>query len=244
MKKANRFEQVAGFIMGKGFYIALVLCFAAIGVSGYYLVNVFGQQEQPPQQAVTGQAQVQVPIQGEKPIQPPAPDRIVNPPEVEKPAPAEPQPEPEPEAATAAEPEPARPVYTWPVKGEVMRDFSLEVLAYDETMGDWRTHSGLDIAAAAGTRVLALGSGTVKRVYHDELMGTAVVIDHGQGLESSYYNLTAKPTVAEGDSVVTGTVIGAVGDTAAAESGLPAHLHFEMSYDGRAIDPIEYLPQY
>ena len=242
MKKTNWFGKAGSFILGKGFYIALALCFAVIGVSGYYLVSVFSAGQPPVEQPVTGPARVEVSILPEKPDQPPAPERIQNPPAPSK---AE-QPKPRPKAQP--EPEPvqptAKPVYTWPVKGEIFSDFSLEVLAYDETMGDWRTHSGLDIAAAEGTRVLAMGSGTVKRVYEDDLMGTAVVIDHGQGLESGYFNLTAKPVVAEGDAVVTGTVIGAVGDTAMAESGRPSHLHFEVTFDGRPTDPIDYLPQY
>ena len=136
------------------------------------------------------------------------------------------------------------PVYTWPVKGEIVSNFSLEVLAYDETMGDWRTHSGVDISAQKGTRVLAMSRGTVRRVYEDELMGTTVVIDHGEGLVSYYQNLSESPTVAEGDAVVTGTVIGAVGDTAIAEGGRPSHLHLEVSLDERPVDPVSYLPQY
>ncbi len=239
MKKLGK---LGSFILGKGFYIALTLCFAVIGVSGYYLVSVFSAAQPPAEQPVTGPARVEVSVLPEKPNQPPAPERIQNPPPSPKeqaPAPKpEPKPDPEPAQPTA------KPVYTWPVKGEIFSDFSLEVLAYDETMGDWRTHSGVDIAAEAGTRVLAMGNGTVKQVYEDDLMGTAVVIDHGQGLESRYFNLTEKPVVSEGDAVVTGTVIGAVGDTAIAESGRPSHLHFEVVFDGKQVDPINYLPQY
>ena len=164
-----------------------------------------------------------------------------NPPEqTQDPAP-KPEPEPEPEPQPASPP-PA--VYTWPVKGEILSSFSLEVLAYDETMGDWRTHSGVDIAAAVGTRVMALRAGTVSRVYEDDLMGTAVVIDHGDGLVSSYYNLSPKPTVSEGDQVSTGTVIGSIGETALAEIGRPSHLHLELALNGRQVDPIGYLPKY
>lgn len=249
MKRTKVLERLGSFILGKGFYIALALCFAVIGVSGYYLVSVFRSGQAVTPQPVTGPARMEVPVQPEKPVQQPAPERDRTPAVPDR---SQTRQEPEPQAqpkkeepVAAAQPvQPARPVYTWPVKGEVSSDFSLEVLAYDETMGDWRTHSGIDISAALGTRVLAMGSGTVKQVYTDDLMGTAVIIDHGQGLESGYYNLTAKPVVAEGDEVVTGTVIGAVGDTAIAEAGRPAHLHFELTFDGRQIDPMEYLPQH
>lgn len=256
MKKTTVFKRVGDFLLGRGYYIALALCVATIGISGYYLVSVFNSGEQPPDpQQVSGGAQVVIPDdQGE---QPPLPDKSGMPqmdeykvPELQQDEPAVQQTgEPEQQGTGkpgdgGAEAAAHTPVYTWPVKGEVFSQFSLEVLAYDETMGDWRTHSGLDIAAAEGTRVLAMSSGTVLKVYEDDLMGTTVVIDHGEGLHSRYQNLTGKPTVSEGDVVVTGTVIGAVGNTAIAELNRPSHLHLEVTLEGREVDPVSYLPQY
>ena len=246
MKQNGFVKKLGDFIMGKGFYIALLLCVATIGVSGYYLYNeIRGAQAQV--DPVGGQAQVVVPNPIEGQAKPPEITQTApNKQETVKP---KPQPKPatesdKPKAEATNAPVEAPPVYTWPVKGEVFSDFSLEVLAYDETMGDWRTHSGVDIAAAVGTRVLALSNGTVTKVYEDDLMGTSVVIDHGEGLVSTYQNLAAQTTVAQGDSVVTGTVIGAVGDTAIAESGRPPHLHLEVMRDDRAVDPVDFLPQY
>ena len=135
-------------------------------------------------------------------------------------------------------------MFTWPVEGTVIAGFSVEALAYSETMGDWRTHEGLDIAAELGTRVLAAANGTVSAIYEDDLMGTVVEIDHGQGgLMSRYANLAAAPTVSVGDAVTTGAVIGAVGETAAAESGRQAHLHYALLKEGYPVDPADYLPQ-
>ena len=68
------------------------------------------------------------------------------------------------------------------------------------------------------------------------------VIRHRDGLESVYANLAATPTVAVGDQVVVGQVIGAVGDTALCEIGQPSHLHFAITADGVAVDPLDYLP--
>lgn len=252
MKKSTLFQRVGGFVMGKGFYIVLFLCVATIGISGYYLVSVFNSGADPTPQPVSGGAQVVIP--NDEGVQPPIPDKSGVPQLDEYDLP-----EPDENASSGKEEGPeqndapqdsqptavvAPPVYTWPVKGEIVSNFSLEVLAYDETMGDWRTHSGVDISAEKGTRVLAMSSGTVSRVYEDDLMGSTVVIDHGEGLVSYYHNLTQSPTVSEGDAVVTGTVIGAVGDTAIAESGRPAHLHLEVSLDERPVDPVDYLPQY
>ena len=134
-------------------------------------------------------------------------------------------------------------VYTWPVKGAVLRDFSVEVLSPDPTMGDWRTHGGLDISAPLEGKVLAMCDGTVAEVRQDGLMGMTVVIDHGEGLTSTYCNLAAEVEVGEGDAVKTGTVIGTVGDTAIAEVGLVSHLHLEVCLNGDAVDPLDYLPE-
>ena len=261
MKKSTLWKQVGDFIVGKGFYIVLFLCVATIGISGYYLADVFIRAGEDPGQTVTGGAQVTIPDRIEQQLPPPDKETIIPPDDTgDEPQPEEPEiKDPDPlltedpgagsqtpadKPAVNPEPKPTVPVYTWPVKGEIVSNFSLEVLAYDETMGDWRTHSGVDISAQPGTRVLAMSSGTVQRVYEDELMGSTVVIDHGEGLVSYYHNLSAGPTVSEGDEVITGTVIGAVGDTAIAESGRPSHLHLEVSLDGRSVDPVDYLPQY
>ncbi len=236
--------KLGEFAMGKGFYIALLLCVATIGVSGYYLYSeISGARQVNP---AGGKAQVVLPKNED------GQDKLPEAPEIkQQPRQEQPKPQPKPvekpketENRQTAAPAEERPVYTWPVKGEVFSEFSLEVLAYDETMGDWRTHSGVDISAEVGTRVLAMSSGTVARVYEDDLMGTSVVIDHGNGLISTYQNLSVYPAVAQGDAVVTGTVIGAVGDTAIAESGRPPHLHLEVMLDNRAVDPVQYLPQY
>jgi murein DD-endopeptidase MepM/ murein hydrolase activator NlpD len=155
--------------------------------------------------------------------------------------PDDPEPVKQPVAEETAAPK-AAPVYTWPVKGEVLRDFSVETLSLDPTLGDWRTHSGLDIAASAGVEVLAMSAGKVEQVFADDLMGTTVVIDHGDGLTTTYSNLAGRPAVQAGDEVETGTIIGTVGSTAIGESGLGAHLHLEASLNEEPVDPTDYLP--
>ena len=74
-------------------------------------------------------------------------------------------------------------------------------------------------------------------------MGTTVEIDHGKGLTSQYANLAAVPDVAVGDTVSTGTLIGSVGATAAAENAVQPHLHFAMYQDGNPVSPHDYLPE-
>ena len=152
-----------------------------------------------------------------------------------------PSPSPSPQSSPAAETTVS--VFTWPVKGEILSGFSLEALCYDETMGDFRTHSGVDIAAAEGTRVMAIADGTVEDVYSDPWMGTTVLVSHPGGLESMYCNLTSEPGVAKGDSVTCGQVLGMVGNTTLAEAGMSSHLHLEMRENGTSVDPVNYLPE-
>lgn len=238
-------EHIGDFIAGRGFYIVLFLCVAAIGISGYYLFSTLSSGSE--DVAAEGPAQVVVTPAPSSSTTPKAVTPTVSPTPSPTPSAApSPSATPTPSSTPAPSPSPSyqpTSAYTWPVEGEVIRDFSLEVLAYDETMGDWRTHNGIDIAAEVGMTVCAVSSGTVTDVYEDDLMGTTVIIDHGDGLYSTYANLAAEPAVAVGDDVMTGDPIGRVGHTALAESSSAPHLHLEMSEDSFAVDPTLYLPE-
>ncbi len=143
----------------------------------------------------------------------------------------------------STQPEYKEVVYTWPVKGQVLRAFTAEALAYDPTMGDWRTHCGVDIAAEAGLKVLAAGEGQVAEVCSDPMMGTTVTVQQPDGVTAVYSNLAEEVAVSVGDAVETGAVLGTVGGTAIAESGMESHLHLELLAEGNHVDPLDYLPE-
>lgn len=95
-------------------------------------------------------------------------------------------------------------------------------------------HSGLDIAAPAGTPVHACADGMVVLAAPDLfLTGRTVMIDHGLGLISSYAHLS-RLDVAAGAKVRRGELIGAVGATGLATG---AHLHWGMSWLDVRLDP-------
>ena len=254
MKQQPSHRKPGGFFEGKGFYIALFLCVAAIGISGYYLFSgLFPQSTDPagPETltAVSGQAE----MEGERDFQTitgtDASPTEETPPAGTAAAPEDPDRDSEP-AASQEKAEPTAPpdeekaastAYVWPVQGEVQRDFSLEVFAYDATMGDWRTHDGLDVAAEVGAPVCACGPGSVVSVTEDDMMGVTVTVDHGNGIQSVYANLADSLNVQEGSEVEAGTVIGTVGTSAISESASPSHLHFAMVEYGVSIDPLHYL---
>lgn len=235
-------DRVSDFMAGKGFYIVLLLCVTALGVSGYYLFSGLNEPDKP----VSGKATVVV-TPAPTPTQVTAPTAAPVPPTTAAPRPTE-TPAAE-KTAVLTTPEPTAPptatasVFTWPVKGEVQRSWSTETLAYDETMGDWRTHPGIDIASPLGTQVMAVAGGTVSDLYTDDMMGTTVVILHADGVMSTCSNLAPVPTVEIGDTVRTGDVIGSVGSNAIAESAQEAHIHLSMTKDGVSVDPLEYLPE-
>lgn len=250
MKNQDFMKKLGDFMLGKGFYIVLFLCVAAIGISGYYLIQTVALDTGLSAQA-GGDASVTVPDQSvQRPVTPVVPPVQTQPSSTQEEQTAAPVQEDDPEPVKQAQEEPETQemsestlseVFTWPVKGAVLRDFSVETLSLDPTMGDWRTHGGLDIAAAQGVQVLSISAGTVAQVYDDDLMGTTVVVDHGGGLQSWYSNLAPETAVAEGDSVEIGSVLGTVGGTAIAEVGVEPHVHLETILNGVQVDPKEYL---
>ncbi len=98
-------------------------------------------------------------------------------------------------------------------------------------------HSGLDIAAETGTPVAAAGAGVVTLADDLYFNGNTVFVDHGQGLITMYCHLS-ETTVAVGDSVVQGDIIGLVGATGRVTG---AHLHWTVSLNGNRVDPPTFL---
>ena len=243
MERGKR-QSWSSFFGGTGFYIALALCVMVTGVAGYFAL--FG-----------GQGEVEdVNANVEDVAAPPAEEAVEMPEasaptEAEEPSEMEPDPKPVQVITPAVEPAEALEeveaqapsIVVAPLRGETVAAFSMDALQYNETLGDWRTHDGIDIAAPAGTSVVAASGGTVRSVAEDDLLGTTVVIAHPDGYETTYASLQEDVAVAEGDSVSAGEQIGSVGNTALTESALGAHLHFSVAKDGAAVDPGTYLPQ-
>ncbi len=137
--------------------------------------------------------------------------------------------------------EEAKFVMDLPCKGSVIAECSIDELVYSETMKDWRTHNGIDIAAKVGDQVKAAESGVVSKVFKDELLGVVVTIDHENGILSTYANLQDADFIKVGTKVKKGDIIGGVGECGALEKNLEPHLHFEISADGNFKNPREFL---
>ncbi|MCA9706984.1 MAG: peptidoglycan DD-metalloendopeptidase family protein [Myxococcales bacterium] len=129
-----------------------------------------------------------------------------------------------------------RPRLGWPVRSvHITSSFGWRV---DPVSGrGTRLHRGLDLRGAIGDLVLSIGDGRVEFVGHDPMLGTMVVIDHGDGLQSLYGHLSDVLVVTDAP-VARGAAIGLVGNTG--RSAAP-HLHLTVKLDGHAIDPLEVI---
>lgn len=114
-------------------------------------------------------------------------------------------------------------------------------LAFNETLRQWETHNGIDLKVESGSSVYSILDGKIKDVYTNVLDGTVVVVEHGNGLVSTYGSLNNDVKVKVGDSVSRGDILGAVSASANAECESGAHLHFSMTDNGKKIDPAAYL---
>ena len=113
---------------------------------------------------------------------------------------------------------------------------------HNKTLNAYYQHSGVDFTATAGTNVLAVESGVIESIYKDDiLVGTEIVINHGNGLKSVYCYVTESEGLKAGDSVKKGDVIGVVAEANGKEYKDGAHLHFEIIKEGNRVDPASYL---
>lgn len=196
---------------------------------------------------VSGPAEVEVPAAVTEPVEQPVMEpveqeqEVLSTDEVETAAPAE------EEAVLPVTPEETaveEPALTlgWPADGEVIGAFSDTELVYHEAMGDWRTHTGIDISAGLGTQVFAAGDGTVTAIEDNPVTGTTITLSHSNGLESVYGNLDPDTlNVAVGDVVSTHDTLAYVGTSAAGEDIQTGHVHFAVNQDGVSVDPMEFL---
>ena len=124
----------------------------------------------------------------------------------------------------------------WPITGQITSPFGPRWGGF---------HTGLDIAAPLNTSVLAAAAGQVTVVGKPYLAygdtATIVIIAHGHDFATMYVHLTdgRPPIVKVGQHVQAGQVIAYCGSTGFSTG---PHLHFMTILEGRAVDPIPYLP--
>ena len=128
-----------------------------------------------------------------------------------------------------------------PTEGEVICEFAKDNLIYSETLKEWITHTAIDIKADKTSVIKSSADGVIKSIVNDPRYGLTVVIEHDEGYETVYSNLLTAEFVVVGEEVTQGQTIGTAGNTAAFESNMECHLHFELLKDGEYLDPTIYL---
>ena len=215
-------------MFGMGYYIALILCAAAIGITSYLYYRNTQDSGDAQILATDPDTAVIATEEGE--------DIAVI---------ATQLPEEESPVISATEAPQATVKKgiqtTAPVAGEEIMGYSMEALSYNETTRDWRVHNGLDIAAEAGTPVVAAADGEIYTIYEDDTFGTTVVIRHDGGYMTKYASLSQELNVNVGDKVTMGQAIGTVGSTALVETAMGPHVHFSVTYQDLPMDPAEFL---
>jgi murein DD-endopeptidase MepM/ murein hydrolase activator NlpD len=98
-------------------------------------------------------------------------------------------------------------------------------------------HTGTDLAGVAGSPVVAAARGVIALVDTFFLAGNVIYIDHGAGLVSAYFHLSAQDVMA-GDTVEAGQTIGKVGATGRVTG---PHLHWVVRYGAISVDPMSLL---
>ena len=104
-------------------------------------------------------------------------------------------------------------------------------------MRNGKMHTGVDIAASAGTDIYAWKNGTVTFAGWNGNYGYQVIIDHHDGTITSYAHCSSL-YVAEGQSVTKGSPIAGVGSTG---NSTGPHLHFELKINNSFVNPLNYL---
>ena len=113
---------------------------------------------------------------------------------------------------------------------------------HNATLNCYYEHVGVDFSAEEGAEVVVAQPGTIESIYKDDiLLGTEIVVDHGDGVKTLYRFVTEKTGLKVGDKVERGDVIATVAEANGNEYKDGAHLHFEVIKNGTSVDPAEYL---
>jgi murein DD-endopeptidase MepM/ murein hydrolase activator NlpD len=114
---------------------------------------------------------------------------------------------------------------------------SLVLEPFDPLCPGFHIHTGVDLAAPAGTEVHAASAGIARDGFDPSGAGIFVAVAVGAHVRVLYCHLSRVRVVAS-ETVTAGQVIGEVAATGLATG---PHLHFEVQLDGRAVDPVSWL---
>ena len=239
-------EQIRKFLQGKGFALVLAACLLAAAAAGVWAV-----------QTVRGELQKNLdglrdPASSARTA--PAANSVANVPKASSSTapsggaggssgassgsagvrePSALQTESAPASSSAA------PASTRPVSGRILNAYSGDELVYNKTLGDWRTHNGIDYAAARGEKVSAPAAGKVTLAGADGSWGPTVAIEDASGRLWRISGV-ADLKVKAGDTVTAGQALGTVGSVSC-ECAEDSHIHLEVKQGEKYLDPAKVM---
>jgi len=122
----------------------------------------------------------------------------------------------------------------WPTKGWLTSRFGTRISPFT---GKRQFHSGVDIAGAPGTEVIATAAGKVVHAGRKGPMGNTVIIDHGYGVRT-HYGHNDEVTVKKGQKVERGATIARLGNSGRSTG---PHLHYTVEVKGKTVNPLDYI---
>lgn len=248
-------EQIKKFLRSRGFTLALLACLVAAAAAGVWAVRTVRDELKKsyddlttPQEEPAPEPQLTLDPQEDDVWQQPVTDAAESSANVPKPAssasssgaqsgsglvhePSALQGASSPASSSAA------PASTQPVSGRVLNAYSGDELVYSSTLGDWRTHNGVDYAASRGAEVTAPAAGKVVETGTDDKWGPVVAIEDASGRIWRVCG-TTDAKVKKGDTVSAGQIIGKVGSVSC-ECAEESHIHLEVMEGEKYLDPIK-----
>lgn len=131
-------------------------------------------------------------------------------------------------------------ILTWPVRGEVLMEYSMDSPVYFRTLDQYGYSQGMVIQAERGQPVYASADGTVTDVSYSDQYGWTVTVDLGDGFQATYGQL-ADISVSEGDNIAMGAVIAEVAVPSKFYSLEGDNVYFSLKQNETTIDPLDYL---
>lgn len=248
-------EQIKKFLRSRGFTLALLACLVAAAAAGVWAVRTVRDELKKsyddlttPQEEPAPEPQLTLDPQEDDVWHQPVTDAAESAANVPKPAssasssgaqsgsglvhePSALQGASSPASSSAA------PASTQPVSGRVLNAYSGDELVYSSTLGDWRTHNGVDYAASRGAEVTAPAAGKVVETGTDDKWGPVVAIEDASGRVWRVCG-TTDAKVKKGDTVSAGQTIGKVGSVSC-ECAEESHIHLEVMEGEKYLDPIK-----
>ena len=120
-----------------------------------------------------------------------------------------------------------------PVKGEIIKPLSVDELVFSKTLNEWCIHTGVDYEAKLGDEVKNVRDGKIKDIGFDYKYGDYILIEHNDGYESFYSNITPLDALEKGANVSKGQLLGYVAESFGFEVAEETHLHFELRKEGK-----------